>query len=74
MDLYIFLKLCVYLSLSPIVYRVIIKIDFSRIFKKNSTTEIKIFYFMIIVIITKIIGDVITMFMDYIRLMLSMPI
>jgi uncharacterized membrane protein YwzB len=46
-------------------------IDVSKIFKKGHLTEIKMFYFLIIIIITKIVGDVVIMIMDYIRLLLN---
>lgn len=64
------MELCVYLVLLPIVYKVIMAIDISKIFKKGYTTEAKIFYIFVVVIITKIIGDFIIVILRYLRLIL----
>ncbi|QVK17774.1 DUF1146 family protein [Mycoplasmatota bacterium] len=74
MSIYQLLELCIYLSLLPIVYKVIIVIDISKIFKKNHTTEIKMFYFFMIIIITKVTGDFIIMLMDCFRSLLGITL
>lgn len=71
MRLFSFLELCTYIALLPIVYKVVIAIDITKIFKKNYVTEIKLFYFFIIIVITKILGDVVVMIMNYFRIFLG---
>jgi len=74
MKLYTFFELCIYLALLPVVYKVVIAIDVTKIFKKSHVTEIKIFYLIIIIIITKILGDVLVMIMDYLRILLEISL
>lgn len=70
MRLYYLMELCIYFALLPIIYKVIMAVDISKIFKKDFVTEIKIFYIFLVIIMTKIIGDFIIVILDYFRLVL----
>lgn len=74
MKIYQLLELCTYLALLPIVYKVILAIDITKIFKKAHTTEIRMFYLFIMIIITKILGDFIIKIMDYVRILLGITL
>lgn len=74
MEIYPLLELCTYLALLPIVYKVVMVIDITKIFKKDHTTEIRMFYFFMVVVITKILGDFIIMLMNYVRIMIGITL
>jgi len=74
MKIYYLLELITYLTILPIVYKVVIAIDITKIFKRDHTAEIKMFYFFILIIITKVLGDFIIMLMEYTRLLLGIPL
>lgn len=57
MVLFDLLELSVYLLLFPIVYKVLISVDFSKIFRKDHVLEIRTLYIFITIVITKIVGD-----------------
>ncbi|MDF2699157.1 MAG: hypothetical protein K0Q49_713 [Haloplasmataceae bacterium] len=68
----IVLKIGTYLAIMPFVFRIIMGIDLSRIFKKNHTAEIKMAYLFLTIIISKLIGDFIIDIMDLIRILLDL--
>lgn len=72
MKYFTLLELGIYIALLPIVYKTIIAIDITKIFKKNHISEIKMFYFFMIIVITKILGDVIIMIMNYFRILFEL--
>ncbi|NLC94833.1 MAG: DUF1146 domain-containing protein [Bacilli bacterium] len=67
MRLFNLLELLIYFLLLPIVYKVVMAIDFTKIFKKHHVNEIRLFYIMVMIIITKILGDTIVMIINYMR-------
>ncbi len=67
MRLFNLLELLIYFLLLPIVYKVVMAIDFTKIFKKYHVNEIRLFYIMVMIIITKILGDTIVMIINYMR-------
>jgi|GEM_PF-946714 len=67
MRLFNLLELLIYFLLIPIVYKVVMAIDFTKIFKKYHVNEIRLFYIMVMIIITKILGDTIVMIINYMR-------
>lgn len=67
MRLFNLLELLIYFLLIPIVYKVVMAIDFTKIFKKYHVNEIRLFYIMVTIIITKILGDTIVMIINYMR-------
>lgn len=67
MRLFNLLELLVYFLLIPIVYKVVIAIDFTKIFKKYHVNEIRLFYIIVVIVITKILGDTVVMIINYFR-------
>ncbi|NLG81969.1 MAG: DUF1146 domain-containing protein, partial [Bacilli bacterium] len=59
--------LLIYFLLIPIVYKVVIAIDFTKIFKKYHVNEIRLFYIIVVIVITKILGDTVVMIINYFR-------
>ncbi len=71
MELYNLFELSIYLILLLVIYKVVTAIDISKIFLKGHVTEIKIFYLVIIIVLTKVTGDFIVMVMEYLRKLLG---
>ncbi len=71
MKLFTLLELCTYLALLPVVFKVISAIELSRFFKRYHVLEIRIFYLLMTIVITKILGDFLITIMDYTRLLLD---
>lgn len=67
MRLFNLLELLIYFLLIPIVYKVVIAIDFTKIFKKYHVNEIRLFYIIVVIVITKILGDTVVMIINYFR-------
>jgi len=67
MRLFNLLELSIYFLLLPIVYKVVIAIDFTKIFKKYHVNEIRLFYIIVVIVITKILGDTVVMIINYFR-------
>jgi uncharacterized integral membrane protein (TIGR02327 family) len=59
------LSIFTYFALIPIVFRALMCIDTTKVFKKHRIGEIRLIYFLITIVITKIVGDFFIDIMDY---------
>lgn len=51
------LEIITYFALIPIVFRSLMALDFSKIFRKNHVAESQIIFFLVLITIVKIVGD-----------------
>lgn len=69
--IFILLKIFTYFALFPIVYRSLMAVNFTKLFKKNYVGEIRVLYIFIAIVITKIVGDFFLDIMDLFMLLFN---
>jgi len=63
------LELVTYFALIPIIFRAMMALDFTKLFKRDRVGEAQMAYFAITIVFAKIIGD---FFITIMRLFLSL--
>ena len=57
MDVQLYFSIVWYIIMLPIVFKVLLAMRFEELFKKGSTTEIRLFYMIATVVVTKLFVD-----------------
>jgi uncharacterized membrane protein YwzB len=63
------LQVITYFALIPIVYRALLGVDFSKVFKKNHVKESQLAFFIVLLALVKLIGD---FFLDIMKIFLTL--
>jgi uncharacterized membrane protein YwzB len=54
---FLILKVFTYFALLPVVFRSLMSIELSKIFKKHHTGEVRMVFILLAIVISKIVGD-----------------